>query len=158
MTILRWVRKLLSSTSLRPPRAAQESQSRQQGSLAEFEHVNERQSRELYSFCLETVGDRAETEKLVQVAFLSLFCAVLKRGTARDREVRPPAIRVADGKRHKRDRCAKFLGMELLLNEFLNSNIGLAIVDEHLRYQALNAFLLHQIFASYGDPANNLQE
>jgi hypothetical protein len=59
MTILTWVRKLLSSTSL--PRGTQESQSRQQCSLAEFEHVYARQSRELYSFCLETVGERIGT-------------------------------------------------------------------------------------------------
>ncbi|HKV78738.1 MAG TPA: RNA polymerase sigma factor [Candidatus Sulfotelmatobacter sp.] len=74
MTILTWARKLHSSTSLRPSRGAQESQSRQQRSLVEFEHLYQLYSRELYSFCLETVGDRAEAEKLMQVAFLGLFC------------------------------------------------------------------------------------
>lgn len=74
MTILARLRKLHSSTSLRPSRGARDSQSRQPCSLAESEHLYQRHSRELYSFCFETVGDRAEAEKLVQVAFLYLFC------------------------------------------------------------------------------------
>lgn len=74
MTIPTWLRKLRCSTSLRLSRSVRESQSRQLRSLAEFEHLYQRHSRELYSFCFETVGDRAEAEKLVQVAFLHLFC------------------------------------------------------------------------------------
>jgi|SRR5579872_271334 len=74
MTIPTWLRKLHRTTPLRLLRGTRESRSRQPRSLAAFEHLYQRHSRELYSFCFETVADRAEADELVRVAFLHLFC------------------------------------------------------------------------------------